>query len=159
MNTLTAETYQSLHRLLTLYNAMTLAYTDTEGPGACALWFAPTDDLDLIFLSSPRTRHGTALFNGGNVAFTMQKDEQHWQSIRGVQGSGFCSCIPQEHMESAWKTYSGRFPFVVQPFGTIAAALAKVTLWSVHIIHLRVIDNSKGFGHKDEYQFKDMTTG
>ena len=129
---------------------MTLAYVDSAGPGACAIWFALSSDLDIFFLSSPRSRHGVALIDGGPVAVTVHKDDQPWHSIQGIQGTGYCARVPNMQLDSAWQTYSVRYPFVLQPFGTIAAALASVTLWSVKLNLLRLIDNTKGFGHKEE---------
>lgn len=148
----------NLYGFLTIHNVLTLAYCDERGPAACAVWFALTEQMQFIFLSSKRTRHGTALATSGKVAFTVQKDEQQWHNIRGVQGTGRCAPIEDDQRDSAWRTYSTRFPFVIQPFGTIAAALASVTLWSVTPDWLRWIDNTKGFGHKDEL-VRDTTSG
>lgn len=150
MKTQISGTHHSIYAFLLLHKVMTIAFTDTAGPGACALWFTPSPDLELFFLSSPRTRHGMALASGGHVAFTIQKDDQSWQCIQGVQGTGYCAPVPDMQMDNAWQTYSARFPFVLQQFGTIAVALASVTLWSVKPTWFRLIDNTKGFGHKDE---------
>jgi uncharacterized protein len=141
---------QEMFAQLSRHNVLTLAYLDHEGPGACAVWFAATESLTCYFLSALTTRHGVALAHGGQVAFTIHKDEQDWRTIQGIQGRGFCQPVAPEYRESAWQAYSGRFPFVIQPFRTIAAALASVTLWSITPSWLRLIDNAKGFGHKEE---------
>ena len=141
---------RELYAFLARQNVMTVAYQDHVGVGACAVWFAVAEDLTCYFLSGKSTRHGAALSSGADIAFTVQKDEQNWRTIQGVQGLGYCQPIPSEHRETAWQAYSTRFPFVIQPFGTIAAALAAVTLWSVTPHWLRLIDNSQGFGHKEE---------
>ena len=135
---------------LARHNVMTLAYQDEDGPGACAVWFAVADNLTCYFLSSQATRHGTALANGGKIAFTIQKDEQDWRSIQGIQGTGFCQPVTAEHRETAWQAYSNRFPFIIKPFQAIATALAAMTLWSITPDWLRLVDNTKGFGHKEE---------
>jgi uncharacterized protein YhbP (UPF0306 family) len=144
------ELRQEIYAFLSRHQVMTLAYHDQQGPGACAVWFAVQEDLTLNFLSALSTRHGAALTSGGQVAITVQKDEQSWRSIQGVQGLGFCQPVASEHRASAWQAYSGRFPFVIQPFGNIVSALATITLWSVAPTWLRLIDNTKGFGHKEE---------
>ena len=151
------ELRQEIYRYLSRHQVMTLAYHDQQGPGACAVWFAVQEDLTIFFLSALSTRHGTALASGGQVAITVQKDEQHWRSIQGIQGSGICRPVAPEHRASAWQTYSGRFPFVIQPFGNIVSALAAVTLWSVVPTWLRLVDNTKGFGHKEELSINSAT--
>jgi uncharacterized protein YhbP (UPF0306 family) len=139
-----------MYTFLARHNVLNLAYHDEQGMGACAVWFAVTGDLTCYFLSALSTRHGKALANGAEVAFTVQQDEQHWRSIQGVQGTGWCQRVPTEQRDAAWQAYSSRFPFVLEPFRSIAAALDAVTLWSITPRWLRLIDNTKGFGHKDE---------
>ncbi len=141
---------RELFQYLARHNVLTLSYLDQNEPAACAVWYAVTDDLRLYFVSTTRTRHGAALQAGGKVAFTVQKDDQDWRAIQGVQGKGYCALIPPEQRDGAWETYSMRFPFVLQPFGSMAQALSVVTLWSITPDWLRLIDNTKGFGHKEE---------
>lgn len=139
-----------LHTFLSQHHVLTLAYQDAAGPGACALWFAADERLTCYFLSTLTTRHGAALAAGGAVAFTVQKDEQPWQAIRGVQGRGYCAPLPPDQHAEAWACYTRRFPFVVQQFPALEAALARTTLWHIRPTWLRLIDNRLGFGHKEE---------
>jgi uncharacterized protein YhbP (UPF0306 family) len=148
------EQRRDIYIYLARHQVMTLAYSDQSGPGACAVWFAIQADLTLYFLSATSTRHGSALAAGGQVAITVQKDEQNWRTIQGIQGQGFCRPVTVEHRANAWKTYSERYPFVIQPFGSIATALTTVAMWSVTPTWLRLIDNTKGFGHKEELSIR-----
>jgi uncharacterized protein len=142
------------HEFMSKLNVMTLAYQDANGPGACAVWYAVAPDLTCYFLSTTNTQHGRAMEPGANVAFTVQKDNQDWRQIQGVQGKGYCHILAPEQRESGWQTYSARFPFVLQTFGNIASALALVSIWSITPSWLRLIDNTKGFGHKEELVFE-----
>jgi uncharacterized protein YhbP (UPF0306 family) len=152
------ELRHEIYLFLSRHQVLTLAYTDQAGPGACAVWFAVQEDLTIVFLSALSTRHGAALAEGGQVAITAQKDEQNWRTIQGVQGRGYCRPVLPEHRASAWQAYSGRFPFVIQPFGSIASALASVTMWAVTPTWLRLIDNTKGLGHKEELNIHSAFT-
>ncbi len=149
---------RELYAFLSRHQVMNLAYYDAQGPGVCAVWFAVRDDLTVIFLSERSTRHAAALARGATVAFTVQKDDQNWRSIQGVQGTGYCQVVADEHRASAWNAYSSRFPFVIQPLGTLGRALAVITLWSVTPTWLRLIDNTKGFGHKEELVLRNEFT-
>jgi uncharacterized protein len=135
---------------LAQHNVLNLAYANPQGVGACALWFAADEACTCYFLSSLTTRHGAALALGGEVAFTVQKDEQDWRAIQGVQGRGWCGLVDDEARSQAWATYIARFPFVTQQFTDLEAALKKTRLWCIKPSWLRLIDNTRGFGHKDE---------
>jgi len=139
-----------LRRCLAQHNALTLAYVDEAGVGACGLWYASDDDLTCYFLSSPSTRHGRALLSGGQVAFTIHKDDQDWRTIRGVQGRGHCGPVGDAHADQAWEVYVRRFPFVAQQFPDLAAALRAARLWRIKPTWMRLIDNARGFGDKRE---------
>ncbi len=144
------ELKRELYEVLARYQVLTLAYCDAQGPGACAVWFVVQEDLTLVYLSARSTRHGAALADGGPVAFTVQKDDQSWRTIQGVQGAGRAAPVAAEYRGTAWDAYSRRFPFVIQPIHALARALAAMMLWTITPTWLRWIDNSRGFGHKEE---------
>ncbi len=129
---------------------LNLAYADAQNIGACALWFAADEACTCYFLSSLTTRHGAALAGGADVAFTVQKDEQDWRAIQGVQGRGWCALVTDEARAQAWATYTARFSFIAQQFPDLEATLKKTRLWQIKPTWLRLIDNTKAFGHKDE---------
>ncbi len=139
-----------LYSFLNGHHVLNLAYSDAGEPACCAVWFAAAADLTLYYVTSYKTHHGTVLRPGGQVAFTVQKDEQDWRSIQGVQGKGYCTPVTPDQRDTAWQTYSKRFPFVIQPFADLAQALSAITLWSILPGWMRLIDNTKGFGHKEE---------
>jgi uncharacterized protein YhbP (UPF0306 family) len=135
---------------LSKHHVLNLAYADGPTVGACALWFAVDEACVCYFLSSLTTRHGAALANGSQIAFTVQKDEQDWRAIQGVQGRGWCEVVPDAAHALAWAIYTARFPFVTQQFPDLQAALTKTQLWRITPAWLRLVDNTLGFGHKDE---------
>jgi uncharacterized protein YhbP (UPF0306 family) len=147
---------QEVHRFLLRHNVLTLAYQDDSGPGACAVWFASREDLSIFFLSALTTRHGQALAGGQEVAFAVHKDDQDWRAIQGVQGRGRCQPVPQADQDAAWRAYIARFPFVAEQLPDLRAALARTVLWQVVPSWIRLIDNTRGFGFRQEL---DLSTG
>jgi len=147
---------QEAHRFLLGHNVLTLAYQDDAGPGACAVWFAPREDLSIFFLSALTTRHGQALADGQDVAFAVHKDEQDWRAIQGLQGRGWCQPVLQAEQDAAWQVYVARFPFVAEQLPDLRAALARTVLWRIAPSWLRLIDNTRGFGFKQEL---DLSAG
>jgi hypothetical protein len=144
---------------LAAHNTLTLAYCDDEGPQACAVFYAWEQEPDLsprlVFLTSRSTRHGRALAGHASgeevpVAFTAQADGQHWQTIIGLQGRGSCRLLDGDARENARILYTSRYPFVADE-GNLAQALASVDLWEITVDWLRLIDNGRGFAHKQEW--------
>ena len=132
---------------------LNLAYADADGPQVCAVFFAPAPDGGLVFVSSRETRHGRHLASdpgGVPVAFTGQADDQDWRTLRGVQGRGLCRRLTGADLDAARAAYAARFPFAADDAGP-ARALAAADHWGVRPAWLRLIDNSRGFGHKTEW--------
>ncbi len=131
---------------------LNLAYVDEDGPQVCAVFYAPTRDGDMVFVSSRSTRHGRALASdpdGVPVAFTVQDDDQSWRTLRGVQGRGVCGAL-RAPTWTAPKPPTPHGPFVADD-AQLARALAAADHWCVRPTWLRAIDNSRGFGHKTEW--------
>jgi uncharacterized protein YhbP (UPF0306 family) len=138
-------------RALADYTTVTLAYVDEHGaPQACAVFYALTGDGALVFVSARSTRHGRALAADGRLAFTAQAEGQQWATISGVQGRGTCTPLTGAARDAAFSSYAERFPFVTED-QRLGAALAGADLWELRPTWLRLIDNSQGFGHKQEW--------
>ncbi|POX38482.1 pyridoxamine 5'-phosphate oxidase [Streptomyces sp. Ru73] len=142
-------------RALADHTTMTLAYTDDEGPQACAVLYALTEDTEpaLVFVTAESTRHGRALSAAGPaapVAFTAQQDGQDWTGLTGVQGRGRCRRLEGAERRRAWRAYADRFPYVaVSP--KLRSAMDHTGFWLLSPTWLRLIDNGRGFGHKEEW--------
>ncbi|MEU5216869.1 pyridoxamine 5'-phosphate oxidase [Streptomyces sp. NPDC020807] len=148
---------EELASALRSLSTLTLAYTDAEGPQACAVLYAVADPsaASLVFVSDPvATRHGRALAAGGSegaaVAFTAQADGQEWSRLTGLQGRGRCRRAVGAEREAAFAAYADRFPFVRED-ARLRAALAATALWELRPTWLRSVDNGRGFGHKTEW--------
>lgn len=148
------------------HTTMTLAYTDGDGPQACAVLYAlrteteaeyeagPEDPVPaLLFVTSESTRHGRALSAAqpaAPVAFTAQRDGQDWSGLTGVQGRGVCRRLDGGERRRAWRMYADRFPYVaLSP--KLRGAMDHTAFWELRPTWLRLIDNSRGFGHKEEW--------
>ena len=146
----TPEYPPEIRAALAAHTTVTLAYADAEGPGACAVLYACAPDGSLVLVTSRSTRHGGALAADGSAAFTAQADGQDWQSLKGIQGRGRCVLLTGDQRDAGWTAYVARFPFVgADP--RLGEALRRTDLWALRPSWLRLIDNGKGFGHKQEW--------
>ncbi|RZI43734.1 pyridoxamine 5'-phosphate oxidase [Herbaspirillum sp. HC18] len=133
------------------HNVATIA-TSGEDVWASAVFYV-NDGYTFYFLSSPATRHCRNLAANARVALTVQEDTADWAAIKGVQAEGIAAEISGSEEERARKLYGQKFPLVgklAQAPAAIVKAMAKVRWYKVVPTRLYFIDNSAGFGHRDE---------
>jgi len=146
-----AETTKArLKEFLAAHTTLTLATLAEDGrPQAAPLFFAEMDDLSLIFISEQKVRHSQNVAHDERVAAAIYADGQQWQTIKGVQLEGMCAPLSGEAAEAARTVYLAKFPFVAAN-EALRRMLDKITFYKISPLWLRLIDNSQGFGHKEE---------
>lgn len=131
------------------HHVMTLATAGQDGVWAAAVFYA-SDGFALTFLSAGHTRHARAIAADPRVAVTIQEDYADWPSIKGIQLAGVARRLVGEEREAAIGRYKHKYPFIAQPIPALMTALAKVTWYVVDPDEVYFIDNTKGFGHRDQ---------
>ena len=134
------------------HHVMTLATQGSEGPWAAALFYVREGD-DLIFLSSPTSRHCRNLAQQPGCAATIQPDGDDWRSVQGIQIEGQAREVRVGEIALTQQRYGERFPFVRPGIAppAIVQALARVRWYRLRIAHLYFIDNQRGFGQREQF--------
>lgn len=138
---------------LAAHHVMTLATQGSDGPWAAALFYAIDGD-ELIFLSSPSSRHCRDLALQPRCAATIQSAAaQDWRAIQGIQIEGLAGELEGAQRARAQRLYAERFPFVKpgSAQAVIAAALARVRWYRLCIARLYFIDNLHGLGQRRQF--------
>ena len=133
-------------------NVMTLATVGPEGPWAAAVFYA-SDGLELYFVSAPGSRHCRDLEAGSAVAATIHTDCSDWRDVKGVQLKGTAERLAGPGRIRAVRRYGTKFPVVRNLAAVpvqIAMALRRSAWYRIVPRRIRLIDNSRGLGHKDE---------
>ena len=151
----------SVAAFLSSLTALTLATVDQHGePYAAAVYFAHDENLNLFFLSGRSTVHGTNLLVHPRVAGTAYEEHQDWKSLRGIQLRGVAGPVEFLEFPHAAAVYTKKYPFVsLATRGTPAELLksmASATLWKLTPTWIRMTDNSRGFGFKEELTFDQV---
>ena len=136
---------------LEAHHVMTLATHGPEGLWAAAVFYA-SDGFRLYFLSAGHTRHARNMAASPRVAATIQEDYADWAAIKGIQLEGTVRHLEGRERETAIVLYAGKFDFLKQPVAAIEAALSRVNWYCLSPDRLYLIDNSHGFGHRDEIE-------
>ena len=147
---------EQVQRYLGEHNVMTLATQGVEGVWAAAVFYA-NDGFTIYFLSAPDSRHCRNLVGNARASATVHADYSDWKEIKGVQMEGLVSTLAGEEEEEARRVYGAKFPVVgklEQAPASIIKALAKVRWYRLIPERLYFIDNSAGFGHRDEIDLR-----
>jgi uncharacterized protein len=127
---------------------MTLATHGPLGLWAAALFYA-SDQFDFYFLSAGHTRHAQNLAASPQTAATIQEDYRDWPAIRGIQLEGETAPLTGAERETAIALYRQKYPFVADD-PALQAALQRVNWYRLRPTALYYLDNSQGFGHRDQ---------
>ena len=136
---------------LAAHHVMTLATCGAAAPWASALFYA-NDGFNLTFLSSPQTRHAGDLALNPQAAAAIHENYRDWQDIKGIQLEGHVKRLTGADRIKAIARYADRHP-AIRPGSApalIQAALAGVAWYELITERCFFVDNSKGFGHRDE---------
>jgi uncharacterized protein YhbP (UPF0306 family) len=131
------------------HQVMTLATHGADGVWAAAVFYV-SDGFDLYFLSAEHTRHARHITDSPRVAATIQEDYADWEAIQGIQLAGLVEQLSGSQRLRAIALYQAKFSFLAQAPAVIRAAFEKVNWYWLRPYRLYFVDNSRGFGHRDE---------
>ena len=127
---------------------LTLATVDLKNqPHAASLYFAADQANRLYFYSDPDSQHGKDAAGGCSAAVTIHPLVEGWEEIRGLQMEGIVRPVsdPVER-EKAFNIYRNKFLFV----SGLKNLLDENSLYVFTPHWIRLVDNLRGFGYKEE---------
>lgn len=129
--------------------AMTLATSGTDGePHAASVYFAIGEKRHFYFFSGVDAQHTQDLAANPHAAVTIAPLVEGWREIRGLQLRGKVIEInDNSEWEAAWQVYLQKFPFVAG----LKDMVARNKLYAFCPDWVRLTDNSRGFGYKEEH--------
>jgi uncharacterized protein YhbP (UPF0306 family) len=131
------------------HNVMTLATNGPDGLWAAAVFYV-NEGFTLYFLSAASSRHAQNMVVQPAAAVTIQEDYRHWPDIRGIQAEGHILRLAGRLQAHAVALYARKFPVILDAPPPLSRALNRVSWYSFTPSRLYYIDNSAGFGHRDE---------
>lgn len=129
--------------------AMTLATTGADGaPHAAPVYFATDAELIFYFFSDPDSQHAQDLEHCPEAAAAIYPECHGWEEIRGLQLRGQARRLETgQAWEAAWQVYTAKFPFVL----AMRDLIAKSEFYALRPRWIRLVDNRRGFGFKQEW--------
>ena len=139
-------------QFLDLFHVMSLATCGPQGPHAANLFFI-RDGLALVWVSEMTSRHCEDIEADGRAAATVAPDYADFSIIRGVQISGFARRIVDAGERARLlHLLQSRYRFLMHPDAApvgLRAAYERVQVYRLDPARIVLIDNTKGFGHKE----------
>lgn len=140
-------------RYMDSFTTMTVACCAQERPWAADVFYA-RQGLDLIFFSSPTSRHCTVFSGNSAAAVTIHGYYRGWKEIKGLQMEGQVECVAGATVRArALTTYLKRYPFVREFFSghramssQVEKKVAGVDLYAFRPFHIFYTDNEVRFG-------------
>jgi uncharacterized protein YhbP (UPF0306 family) len=149
---MSADLVERIVAFLATHHVMSLASHGRDGPHAANLLYAH-DGLALFWVSDPNARHSLEIDVEPRVAVTIAPDTSDFSEIRGLQLAGTAVRVETEGFRT-WhmSQLAARYPFLkrqadVPP--TLQAAYARAAVYRFEPSRVVLIDNTKGFGHKE----------
>lgn len=147
-----SELGRQIGSFLAAHHVMSLATFGSSGPHATNLLYA-CDGLALVWVSEPDTRHSREIETDPRVAATVAPDYSDFAAIRGVQIAGTAHrIVAADGRMRHLAQLEARYPFL----GQLAAgpsklreAYARTAVYRLEPARIVLIDNMKGFGHKE----------
>lgn len=127
------------------HNTLTLATEKSSIPFVCSLFYV-NNELELYFVSESKTQHAQNIAENPAVGVTISEDHRDWRAITGIQLEGSCEMLGASQSVRPLAMYAQKFPFVA----SLSAAMAKVKFYKITPRWIRFVDNTRGFGFKEE---------
>ena len=149
---MTIELGRQIGAFLAAHHVMSLATLGAGGPHATNLFYA-CDGLAPVWVSEPDSQHSREIEADPRVAATVAPDYSDFALIRGLQITGAARRIvaTDERMRHLAQL-EARYPFLRQLAAgppKLRDAYARTAVYRLQPARIVLIDNTKGFGHKE----------
>ncbi len=140
----------TIQKFILSQKAASLCCVDDAGHPYCFTCFYAFNAEEglLFFKTSAASHHTEVMLQNSSLAGTIMPDKLNALAIQGVQWEG--RLLPPQHQSSKrWAThYYKRFPFALAMPGDV---------YAVQIDHIKMTDNTKGFGTKIHWYRNEVT--
>jgi uncharacterized protein YhbP (UPF0306 family) len=140
-----------IETFLDAHHVMTLATVGEAGAHAASLMYARRG-FALHWTSDPQTRHSLYLAREARVTATVAPDYSDFRVIRGLQIAGRARRLDGREAEDARAALVARYAFLAELASgppALRAALANAAFYALVPERITLIDNARGFGHKE----------
>lgn len=141
----------SIESFLDAHHVMTLATVGDAGAHAASLMYARSG-FTLLWTSDPGSRHSVHLEREARVTATIAPDYTDFRVIRGLQIAGRARRVAGAKADAARAALVARYAFLAELSSgppKLRTAFAQAGFYALEPERITLIDNTRGFGHKE----------
>jgi uncharacterized protein YhbP (UPF0306 family) len=145
----------SICQFLAQHTTLSLATCHDGRPWSTDLFYASDASCQLYFVSGTTTLHCQYLADNSQVSATISRQCDDWRDIKGLQLDGVARVVAESDRDRVINIYLTKFPALktLHKASELFALLWKSHFYCISPKWIRLVDNSKGFGHKEEMLF------
>ena len=156
---------QRIELSLTNHYTISIATAAKEGSWSASVFYVSDQKLNIYFISFDESKHIQDILKNKRVSATINQDVSDWMQIKGLQLQGVAYKVPEQHRKNILNAYRQKFDSIHQLLDLpktddekkIAKQFNSISLFCFEPDWIRLLDNSLGFGSKEEIELKNQT--
>ena len=156
---------QRIELSLTNHYTISIATAAKEESWSASVFYVSDQKLNIYFISFDESKHIQGILKNKRVSATINQDVSDWMQIKGLQLQGVAYKVPEQHRENILNAYRQKFDSIHELLDLpktddekkIAKQFNSISLFCFEPHWIRLLDNSLGFGSKEEIEIKNQT--
>ena len=156
---------QRIELSLTNHYTISIATVAKEESWSASVFYVSDQKLNIYFISFDESKHIQAILKNKKVSATINQDVSDWMQIKGLQLQGVAYKVPEQHRKNILNAYRQKFDSIHELLDLpktddekkIAKQFNSISLFCFEPHWIRLLDNSLGFGSKEEIEIKNQT--
>ena len=156
---------QRIELSLTNHYTISIATATKEELWSASVFYVSDQKLNIYFISFDESKHIQGILKDKRVSATINQDVSDWMQIKGLQLQGVAYKVPEQHRKNILNAYRQKFDSIHELLDLpktddekkIAKQFNSISLFCFEPHWIRLLDNSLGFGSKEEIEIKNQT--
>ncbi len=156
---------QRIELSLTNHYTISIATAAKEELWSASVFYVSDQKLNIYFISFDESKHIQGILKNKRVSATINQDVSDWMQIKGLQLQGVAYKVPEQHRKNILNAYRQKFDSIHELLDLpktddekkIAKQFNSISLFCFEPHWIRLLDNSLGFGSKEEIEIKNQT--
>ena len=156
---------QRIELSLTNHYTISIATAAKEELWSASVFYVSDQKLNIYFISFDESKHIQGILKNKRVSATINQDVSDWMQIKGLQLQGVAYKVPEQHRKNILNAYRQKFDSIhvlldlpkTDDEKKIAKQFNSISLFCFEPHWIRLLDNSLGFGSKEEIEIKNQT--
>ena len=156
---------QQIELFLANHYTISIATVAGEEVWSASVFYVSDQKLNIYFISFDESKHIQGILKNKRVSATINQDVSDWMQIKGLQLQGVAYKVPEQHRKNILNAYRQKFDSIHELLDLpktddekkIAKQFNSISLFCFEPNWIRLLDNSLGFGSKEEIELKNQT--